>query len=213
MMNENQQYVWYASYGSNINTDRFICYIKGGQPEGSSQVETGCSDSSLPIDESTYAIDHPLYFAKEAAKWESQGVAFIGLNQNTDSPTYSKKYLITDGQFLDVVKQENNGINVELDLHEVQRQGSKIFNHQSWYGNILFLGEEKGYPIFTFTAPWDINDVEWKKPSHAYLGTIIKGLKKDYSNEEIYHYFQNKQGITGNYSNDELASAIFGKEV
>jgi hypothetical protein len=210
-LNEKQQYVWYASYGSNINADRFLCYIKGGQPEGSAQVETGCNDSSLPVDESTFTIDRPLYFAKEAARWESKGVAFIGLNKDNETRTYSKKYLITIEQFLDVVKQENNGANFEIDLNEVKRKGSKIFDRHSWYGNILYLGEEKGFPIYTFTAPWDINDVDWKKPSHAYLKTIIKGLKKDYSVEEIYSYFQNKQGIKDKYSNEELASVIFGK--
>lgn len=210
-MNEKQQYVWYASYGSNIHADRFLCYIKGGQPEGSAQVETGCNDPSLPVDESIFTIERPLYFAKKAARWESQGVAFIGLNKDNETPTYSKKYLITVEQFLDVVKQENNGANFEIDLNEVKRKGSKIFDRHSWYGNILYLGEEKGFPIYTFTAPWDINDVDWKKPSHAYLKTIIKGLNKDYSVEEIYSYFQNKQGIKGKYSNEELVSVIFGK--
>jgi hypothetical protein len=207
-MNNDQQYVWYASYGSNINADRFLCYIKGGQPEGSAQVETGCMDPSLPVAESTYTIDRPLYFAKEAGRWEFQGVAFIGLNQDPGSHTYSKKYLITVGQFLDVVKQENGGGNFEIDLNEVKRNGSKIFHRNSWYGNILYLGEEKGFPIFTFTAPWDINDVEWKKPSHPYLSTIIKGLKQDYSDEEIFHYFNSKSGIKDNYSEEELAAIL-----
>jgi hypothetical protein len=204
-MNEKPQYVWYASYGSNINADRFLCYIKGGQPEGSAQVETGCKDPSLPVDDSTFIIDHPLYFAKEAGRWESQGVAFIGLNKDNGNSTYSKKYLIKVDQFLDVVKQENNGIDFEIDLNEVKRQGSQVFQRDAWYGNILYMGEEKGFPIYTFTAPWDINDVEWKKPSHAYLKTIIKGLKKDYSNEEIFAYFQSKPGIKDRYTDDELA--------
>lgn len=203
-----KQYVWYASYGSNINTQRFLCYIKGGRPEGSSKVETGCKDPSLPVDESMFTINLPLYFAKEAAKWESQGVAFIGLNQNTGAKTLSKKYLITMEQFLDVVKQENNGVDLEVDLNEVRRNGSKIFR-QAWYGNVLYLGEDKGYPIYTFTAPWDIEDVEWKKPSHPYLTTIVKGLKQDYSAQEVYEYFKTKPGIKNNYSDEELAGVIF----
>jgi hypothetical protein len=207
-MSEGPQYVWYASYGSNINTDRFLCYIKGGQPDGSNKVEAGCKDPSLPIDESTFSINLPLYFAKQAAKWESQGVAFIGLSQTPDSVTLSRKYLITKEQFIDVVKQENNGVDFEINLNEVKKKGSQIFHRPSWYGNILYLGEENGYPIFTFTAPWNVNDVEWIKPSHAYLATIIKGLKKDYSDDEIYHYFQSKPGIKGQYSNEELASVI-----
>ena len=207
-MNEKPQYVWYASYGSNINADRFLCYIKGGQPEGSAQVETGCKDPSLPMDDSTFIIDHPLYFAKEAGRWESQGVAFIGLNKDNGNPTYSKKYLIKVDQFLDVVKQENNGVEFEIDLNEVKRKGSQVFQRDSWYGNILYMGEENGFPIYTFTAPWDINDVEWKKPSHPYLSTIIKGLKQDYSDEEIFHYFNSKSGIKDNYSEEELAAIL-----
>ncbi|MGG3466910.1 hypothetical protein ABES02_05130 [Neobacillus pocheonensis] len=206
-MNE-KQYVWYASYGSNINTDRFLCYIKGGRPEGSSKVETGCKDPSLPLDQSTFTINLPLYFAKEAEKWESKGVAFIGLNQISEAKTYSKKYLITTEQFLEVVKQENNGVELEIDLNEVRRNVSKIFR-QAWYGNVLYLGEDKGYPIFTFTAPWDIEDVEWKKPSHSYLTTIVKGLKQDYSVQEIYEYFKSKPGIKDNFSEEELAGVIF----
>ena len=28
---EGQQMVWYASYGSNMWTERFLCYIQGGK--------------------------------------------------------------------------------------------------------------------------------------------------------------------------------------
>ena len=205
----NKNYVWYASYGSNINTDRFLCYIKGGKPEGSTKMETGCKDHSLPVASSTFTMNFPLYFAKEAAKWESQGVAFIGLTQDPSYVTYSKKYLITLEQFIDVVCQENNGIDFMVDLNEVIKNGSKVFRRSAWYGNILYLGVEKDYPIFTFTASWDVNDIEWKKPSHAYLSTIINGLRDDYSNEEIYLYFQNKQGIKGKYTEAELRSLIY----
>lgn len=207
-MSNRTQYVWYASYGSNINEDRFLCYIKGGSPAGSLRMETGSKDSSLPVDESTYIIHHPLYFAKEAEGWHSQGVAFIALKQNAESVTYSKMYLITMEQFLDVVKQENSGIEVNIDLSEVKEKGALIYRRNSWYGNILYLGEQQGFPIFTFTAPWDIDEVDWKKPSHQYLGTIIKGLKKDYSTEKVYDYFKNKPGIKGNYSDEELAKLV-----
>ena len=204
-----RKYVWYASYGSNINTDRFLCYIKGGKPEGSSKIETGCKDPSLPIASSTFTMKFPLYFAKEAAKWESKGVAFIGLTPASDCVTYSKKYLITLDQFNDIVSQENNGLSIDLNLDEVIKEGSKVFRSNAWYGNVLYLGKEEGYPIFTFTAPWDIQGAEWKKPSHPYLKTIIKGLLEDYSNEEIYRYFLSKQGIKGEFTDEELRSLIF----
>jgi len=209
MMGENKQFVWYASYGSNINRERFLCYIKGGAPEGSTRVEVGCKDASLPLKESAFTIHYPLYFAMEASGWQNQGVAFLELSPAKDVVTYSKKYLITLEQFLDVVKQENNGIDVDIDLKEVKEEGSKIFRPRAWYGNILYLGEEEGYPIFTFTAPWDLKHVESKRPSHAYLTTIIKGLKTDHANEDIFTYFKNKPGIKGTYSDEELAGIIF----
>ncbi len=212
MVSESKQYVWYASYGSNLNKDRFLCYIKGGSPAGSTRVETGCKDQSLPIAESSFKFNYPLYFAREAAGWQSQGVAFISLKQGEESLTYSKKYLITIEQFLDVVKQENSGDIFEIDLNEVKEKGSKIFRHHAWYGNIIYLGEDKGYPIFTFTAPWEQDEVEMKKPSHNYLATIIKGLKTDYTNEEIFQYLQNKPGIRGFYLDEELTRVIADKE-
>ncbi|MCR2823332.1 hypothetical protein [Lederbergia panacisoli] len=207
-MGESKQYIWYASYGSNINIERFLCYIKGGKPEGSTKVETGCDDPSLPIDDANFKINYPIYFAKESARWNHQGVAFIGLTETSETSTLSRKFLITEEQFLDVLKQENNGIVIDIDLNEVKEAGSKIFRNNSWYGNILYLGEDDGYPTFTFTAPWDINDVEKVKPSHQYLKTIIEGLKADYSNAEIYAYLINKPGIQGNYSDEELNSLI-----
>ncbi|WP_232824218.1 MULTISPECIES: hypothetical protein [Paraliobacillus] len=76
------EYVWYASYGSNLNRDKFLCYIKGGKAEGSSKVEVGCKDKSLPIKEVTYKMNLPLYFAKNSVRWQKQGVAFIGLKQD-----------------------------------------------------------------------------------------------------------------------------------
>lgn len=211
-MNDSKKYVWYASYGSNLNSKRFLCYIKGGNPAGSTRVETGCKDPTPPKDVSTFTIHYPLYFAKKALGWQSQGVAFIGLNQAADTVTYSKKYLITLEQFLDVVKQENNGTECEIDFNVVKEKAFKIFRKNAWYGNILYLGEDKGYPIYTFTAPWDMAEVECNKPSHPYLRTIINGLKTDFTNEEIYSYFKNKPGIRGNYTEEELAQVIYLNE-
>ncbi|MBM7602952.1 hypothetical protein JOC75_000922 [Metabacillus crassostreae] len=207
-MKQTKQYVWYASYGSNINNDRFLCYIKGGKPNGSSKIEEGCRDRSLPIKESIHILKHPLYFAKNSGRWNNQGVAFIGLNQEPTCVSYSKKYLITTEQFMDIVKQENDGIEFELNLQSIQERNSYVFNEHSWYGNILYLGSDNDYPIYTFTAPWDINEVEWNKPSHSYLSTIIKGLKKDYSNTDVFDYFLTKPGIKENYQADELFKLI-----
>ncbi|MCC3358793.1 hypothetical protein [Bacillus sp. REN16] len=202
------KYVWYASYGSNINRDRFLCYIKGGRPLGSNETESGCKDPSPPIDEEMFTIPYPLYFAKEAGRWDSKGVAFINGTKNNIETTFSKKYLITPEQFLDVLKQENSGIQFDIDLEKVKESGSMVFRKKAWYGRILYLGDDGGYPIYTFTAPWNMDEITYNRPSYEYLTTIITGLKEYYSKDEIYQYLINKPGIEGLYTPEELASLL-----
>lgn len=205
-------YVWYASYGSNLSRERFLCYIQGGRPEGSSKVEVGCKDQSLPIDEATYTIRYPLYFAKRSERWQNQGVAFIGLTEDEAFHTYSRKYLITVEQFFDVVKQENNGAEVEIKIQDVINNRFRTFR-DSWYGTILYLGEAQGYPILTFTADWDL-DVPFVKPSTEYLSMISYGLKTTLllENEEIVQYLSTKPGIDGEYTHTELEKLVDGVE-
>ncbi|QGH33682.1 hypothetical protein GI584_06460 [Gracilibacillus salitolerans] len=207
-MSKEVSYVWYASYGSNLSRDRFLCYIKGGQPRGSEKREVGCRDKSLPITETTYIMRYPLYFAKESKRWQKQGVAFIGLSKDEQFSTYSRKYLITEEQFMDVVKQENNGATINIDLEELMKSGYKTLR-ASWYGTILFLGEVDGYPVLTFTADWDL-DVPFNTPSKEYLSMIIHGLKSTLSleNTEILHYLITKPGIDGHYTTASLTKII-----
>lgn len=198
-----KKYVWYASYGSNLSRDRFLCYIKGGQPEGSADVEIGCRDNSLPIKEATHIMHYPLYFAKAAARWQKQGVAFIELNKDEKQFTYSRKYLITEEQFMDVVKQEN-GVAINIDLDDIKKSGCKTLK-DTWYGTLLYVGEEDGYPIFTFTADFD-SDVPFNKPSKEYLLMIINGLRNTLELEraEVIDYISTKLGVADNYNRNDI---------
>jgi hypothetical protein len=192
----NENYVWYASYGSNLNQDRFMCYIRGGTPEGSSQMETGCRDQEPPIKDKAVSIPYPLYFAKSSTRWSDGGVAFLGLQEDKEQISLGRMYLVTREQFIDIVRQENDGIEIEINFEKVKEKGSAVIA-DSWYGNIVYLGENDDYPIFTFTAPWDIHEVEVNAPSKEYLTTIIKGMREVYddADEEIVNYFSRKEGI------------------
>jgi hypothetical protein len=206
----NQQgYVWYASYGSNINKERFLCYIKGGTPIGSSKREVGCRNKSLPKDEKSFIINHLLYFAKESRRWQRQGVAFIGLDHDEMYETYSKMYLVTREQFFDIVSQENRIENFDLALDEVIEMKSKVFM-DSWYGNLLYIGESDGYPIFTFSSPHSFDPNEIKKPSDEYFKTIIIGLKREIglTKNQVFDYFSKIPGIVKNFSIEELKQII-----
>lgn len=208
-MNFNSQYVWYASYGSNLNKDRFMCYIKGGKPNDSSKAEKGCSDKSPPIKNNIYIIDRPLYFAKRVWHWNYGGVCFIGNNKNINNFTISRKYLITKEQFIDIVKQENSIDHIHLDFNKIIELGAFELI-KKWYGQIVFLGYNDNYPIFTFTTSKKINEVEFIKPDKSYLKTIITGLKQflNENDEYITNYLINKPGIKKHYSKKELLKLI-----
>lgn len=45
-MEDLQDKVWYACYGSNLLEEHFLCYILGGQPAGVKTVYGGCNDKT-----------------------------------------------------------------------------------------------------------------------------------------------------------------------
>lgn len=170
-------YIWYASYGSNLLYERFMRYIEGGKLEGSTKAERGARNTAPPLKSMTYSIHHELYFAKDRSKWGEGGVAFIKNEQNNGITTYSKAYLITAEQFEDVVCQENQVHSVEIDYEQLVEQGF-IDILDGWYGRLLLIGYKEQLPIVTFTAASNWSFSEEKKPSAAYASVILKGLEE-----------------------------------
>lgn len=84
------KYVWYASYGSNLLEERFLCYIRGGQPAGSTESEPGARDPSLPLRSIQFSMPYPLYFAKERTKWGKGGVALFVKSEMSKLTHYRK---------------------------------------------------------------------------------------------------------------------------
>jgi hypothetical protein len=72
--------VWYASYGSNIRLERFLCYLQGGTPEGGLVRCEGARDATAPRDALPIAIHLPMYFAQFGRRWAG-AVAFIDIEQ------------------------------------------------------------------------------------------------------------------------------------
>lgn len=211
------EYVWYASYGSNINEERFLCYILGGRAKGALTSEEGARDNTLPIKYENIEIPRMQYYAKSAKRWQNKGVAFIGSEYSKET-TLGRMYLITEEQFEDVVKQECKVSvydSLDLKIHDARKHGSAIVVPNSWYGKILFLGERDGYPIYTFTSPVDLNDFE--KPSKEYLQMIASGIYENYhlDLEALCTYFLHKKGVENNISLKELKDflCVLYKEV
>lgn len=71
--------VWYLTYGSNINNERFIKYIIGGEYRYSDGKKNGCPNKNIPVDNKEYDFTdkYKVYFGNRSPSWENGGVAFI----------------------------------------------------------------------------------------------------------------------------------------
>jgi len=149
---EKENYILYASYGSNILRERFYAYVLGGNFMGVDY--KGCSDKTEPEDYGTILVPHRIYFAKRSSRWNYGGVAFLSFNEEKDPYYYSllRLWKITYSQFDDIQKQEG-----------------------AWYSEIMNLGKKDKLDIITFTGKKEFEN-EKNPPSQPYVDVIIKGL-------------------------------------
>jgi hypothetical protein len=212
------QHVWYASYGSNLLRERFLCYIIGGTPEGAKRNNTGSTDKTLPLEDRPISIQHPLYFAERSESWQDAGVAFISEERTDQAATLGRMYLITAEQFIQVVRQENglepddDSLNFDILPYtegEEETQEEFIIG-TGWYGKVMILGRQDGYPIYTFTSPTSIHDRVPISPGENYLRTIGRGIHETYGfdQEQIADYFLEKPGVKGFWTKDQLLEQL-----
>ena len=204
-----QDKVWYACYGSNILAERFLCYIKGGQPKGTKRNYKGCEDKTLPIENEEFYICSELYFARASSNWDNGGIAFIRTLFEPQAATMGRIYLVTKGQLVDIARQETNTTTaLKIDFDRAVKNGSYIFKRPSLYGNLLYLGQQNGYPIFTLTNENDLQPLT--KPSKEYIKTISDGIKEAHALDDktILEYLTSKGGINGYYAHQELLDII-----
>ncbi|MDR1611166.1 MAG: gamma-glutamylcyclotransferase, partial [Planctomycetota bacterium] len=109
-----EELLWYASYGSNMLRERFLCYIKGGKFRGRGEDKGGCRDTSLPLEDRPLLIPRQLYFARNSSTWGGRGVAF--LDKDRPGLTLGRMYKITREQFGEVKSQEGDWYRYELAL-------------------------------------------------------------------------------------------------
>nr|WP_289037183.1 hypothetical protein [uncultured Allobacillus sp.] len=205
-----ENYVWYASYGSNINQDRFYAYIFGDIPPGGTVSEVGCRDQSLPLRAENVMIDFPMFFAKRSRRWGNKGVGFIDTTSDPNRPTYGRMYLITKEQYVDVVRQENNDVELEVDFDKLESEGEYVIDPEKMYGKVLDVGEKEGRPIYTFTHPNVIQPSERVTPSITYLKVIGAGIKEEFgiSTTELVDYYLLREEVAAIYSKEELLDEL-----
>lgn len=199
-------YVWYASYGSNLSYDRFMCYIEGGRPLGSNQIEKGCLDKAPPVKDKAVTIRHELRFVQRSKRWNNQGVAVISHAPSDGFETLGRMYLITKEQFYHVVMQENNLSCSETCAFDLPKVGEMLVIAQGLYGRILCIGQEEGYPIYTFTSVKAEEELMINGPCEAYLQMIARGMLEiyDLSTMQLVNYFKDLKGVAGHYTQVQL---------
>ncbi|RZJ71560.1 hypothetical protein [Flavobacterium sp.] len=210
-MESENNLVWYAVYGSNLSSGRFIHYIQGGNSSGSTKACEPCNDTSLPQKEQLFELQHELVFARSSTQWQNGGVAFIDREPSAQTKTLAKLYLITKEQFNHVARWETGGNPIEeINIDEAISEGSTVFKHPSWYGMVLYLGQVDDIPVLTLTDEAIIK--VYTKPSPQYLTQIVNGLRDTYnfSSDQTYQYLKSKRGIIGNYKDYELYDVAAG---
>jgi hypothetical protein len=206
--------VWYAVYGSNLLRKRFNSYIAGGKPDGSRTDYPGCRDKTPPREDRPIALTHALYFAGHSNSWAA-AIAFVR-HAASGAQTLGRMFLISYGQFNDVVRQENaRGVPgaIVVPLYDELAHGDQWpIDAYRLYGRFIKTGVEDGHPVLTLTATQDNFAVG--KPSEAYVKTIAAGLEETYScmgKSEILDYLAKAEGIRGLFPPDVLATWIVGR--
>ena len=204
-----QQYVWYATYGTGLSKENFLCYVKGGQPKGAAIAYPGCSDKTLPLKDTFMSLPYELYFAGESLVW---GGGFVSIKPERDlrANTISRAYLITLEQFKEIVSQHNLRADTKhLPLEEAKLIGHATIDEGSGdYDGLVYCGEREGWPIYTLTA--SKLRQPFVAPSPVYTQLLCQGLSEDnrLGVQSALDYFLPKPGIAGYYGQSELEALL-----
>ncbi len=153
-------YVWYASYGSNMLYERFMCYILGKKFRLNGRDIDNCNDTSPPISSMPVEIPYNMYFGNSSKSWGGSGVSF--LDTSKPGKSLGRMYLITNEQ-----------------MDHVHCQESK---HPDWYDMTIDLGSKHGIPIKTITN----HGLRPKHPpNEKYTSVIFEGLRETYPEKTL----------------------------
>jgi len=177
---------WYLAYGSNLQRERFACYLAGGQPPDALRTYVGCRDTTLPTRWAPMTVPGGLVFAGESPVWGG-GVAVY--DPAGDSEVAGRAYLLTHGQLSDVVAQETRqDPGVDRDLVSGIAGGSGL------YDAVVPLGHREGAPVFTLGSR---RRQVPTTPRPAYLRRVVLGLVETFGwgPEECADYLARAAGV------------------
>ncbi|MGY4103787.1 histone deacetylase [Nocardia sp. R16R-3T] len=202
-------HVWYAAYGSNLNARRLAYYIDGGTPPGTGHTYPGFRDRTPPLKTKPLTLPGSIYFAWQSPVWTG-GVAFYATSPADGwvRGAAARGYLLTYQQFSDLCTQEMYripGETPDLDVDEIISTG-KVQLGQGRYETLVHVDDMDGFPVMTFTSPWDPATVELRKPSARYLGMLAAGLRESHrwGDDAVVEYLSKLPGVQGHWDHTEL---------
>lgn len=175
---EENDLVWYATYGSGLSREHFLRSITGAGAAKTLRPYRGCSDKTPPRQDIFMPLPYTLYFAGNCDHCEGGGHAFITPKSDTTAHTISHAYLITKQQFAEIAAQENLQEAVAaMPYAKAKKHGhATIGEGRGEYSELVYCGTKDGHPIFSLTTPNP--DLPHNSPSKAYTQILRKGLSE-----------------------------------
>jgi hypothetical protein len=198
--------IWYAAYGSNCLSSRFETYLTGGRAEGARRSEPGARDPRPPRRSEACWFPTGIRFLGDSTKWGG-GMAFLDHEGGVPAP--GRRYLITKGQFDDVVAQENRRAVAPVPVHSLT-PGLVTALGDGAYGGILRLEPAHDVPVVTFTSSTPLTDRPTNPPSDAYLGMILRGLLEVHTcaADELIGALIAAPGVADGWTASDLAELV-----
>jgi hypothetical protein len=134
-----------------------------------------------------------LAFAWESPTWGG-GIAFY--EPDAEGVVLARAYLITPGQFSDVLAQEmRREPGADVDLSEVIRNRRHSLG-PGRYETLHLTGELDDRPVVTFSTP-DVDQLGIRAPAEAYLATMARGLRDTHglSEQAVVDYLAGCRGV------------------
>ncbi len=208
-VNDLDQPVWYAAYGSNLSSARFRTYLEGGVAPNATddRPQRGARDQTPPSGNGPCEIDRALIFAGAAKRWGGGGVAFLDADATPDFPILGRAWRITLGQFEDVFRQEN-GLDdvIDIDLAGLHETGSLELRPDR-YGRVELLSAIDDVPVLTLASA---NPPPLNAAHDSYLKVMGEGLVETWQLDpyDAARYLAALPGNEGSVEFEHLAEVL-----
>jgi len=167
--------IWYVAYGSNLLADRFESYILGCGDDAVWGGHRGSADATLPAGDRQVVVPHPVYFGGHSRRWDG-ACCFCPVEPLGDDrlPVVGRAWLVTWGQMVDIVAQENGLPTSAAMLPDlVPEPGATVRVLDGVIDLLLGMDDIDGHPACTLAST---NLPPAAPPSPSYRRVLAAGM-------------------------------------